>query len=184
MLDNLRKEVYAKFQLKNTDDSICKRLHEIESKLEDVNERSLHSKSQINQLSDTLNIHAKDILDIQNKLSDLKAQIKQLKEDTDYKLDNMKKLVTDLERTLLDKLLEKADASDLHNQMMALREMIGNMDHSSIPTTVLETTVPVGSGVGSKDINELKNSIKLLQDQFSTHDKTISELKTKTITSM
>jgi hypothetical protein len=45
MIDNLRKEVYAKFKLRESDDIFSKKLLDLESRVVDVEDRSLHSKN-------------------------------------------------------------------------------------------------------------------------------------------
>lgn len=117
LVDNLRKECYAKFADKDDQNEMQKKMEELNDRLSELEQRVETDEALLKDCKDQTDTNRLDIEDILAKLHDLNTKLNGF--------EGLEDLLNRLLR-LEEEMDNKLDKIDFANEVARLREMIGN----------------------------------------------------------
>jgi len=168
LVDNLRKECYAKFGDRDEMNGMGRKIEQIQEHLKHLDESSKNHETSLGVCRDITDTNKLDIDDLKKFMKEMKAQNgKNINTNSSAELNpsSANSSNDDILRRL--KILEnemktKLDCDVFDNEVALLRAMIGNLegdDHKKVKVQVAPVS-SAGTNLSSKEINTLKDMIE------------------------
>jgi chromosome segregation ATPase len=163
LIENLRKECYAKFGDRQEQDSMKRRIDDIMNHLRELDHKSENHENSIYQCRDITDTNKLDIDDLKKKMKDITNQLANVVDHSHSLTDinnthantnsnanihisnsNNDQTIADLLRRIakLEKDLDnKLDCEVFDNEVALLRSMIGNLESDDKPKTKVQAPV-------------------------------------------
>ncbi|CDW76993.1 UNKNOWN [Stylonychia lemnae] len=177
LVDNLRKECYAKFADKDDQNEMQKKMEELNDRLSELEQRVETDEALLKDCKDQTDTNRLDIEDILAKLHDLNTKLNGF-EGLEDLLNRLLRLEEEMEN--------KLDKIDFANEVARLREMIGNSVVEDKGTKV-KVTGPQGhsqSGLTSAEIAQLRQILEKFPQMESSINSILKDLKHLNIQSL
>ena len=182
LVDNLRKECYSQFATKQDVEKLDIRVDVEASKIRELERLAEVNRDEISACKDREAQNSHNIEDLKalldaltNRVGDIDERalqdiedLKRLEErlnslptggsDNHSELEEILKKIKDLE----NEVSSKVDCDTFDNELAALRELIGNMDHDGTkpPIQVSALAKPAGPSISTKDLNLIKQILE------------------------